>query len=207
VKFLTLVQPWASLIAEGHKSIETRGYSTKYRGPLAIHAGKAKLPKCDRCHGHGIVPSGPDYGVDCCPECGGCGHITVGEDVVNFDTMPRGVVLAVADLVDVFPMVYPDDPIGQKGHLLIEGRHDREAMLLCRPSMAWHTTGNVRHEHFEFVTTDVRSERPYGGYDSGRYAWVLENVRRIEPVPMKGALGIQDVPGLALTQILAQILP
>lgn len=39
MKALTVRQPWASLIAAGVKTIETRSWSTKYRGPLAIHAG------------------------------------------------------------------------------------------------------------------------------------------------------------------------
>src|SRR6266446_8164646 len=32
------MQPWATLIALGAKRIETRSWSTSYRGPLAIHA-------------------------------------------------------------------------------------------------------------------------------------------------------------------------
>jgi hypothetical protein len=40
VKALTLHQPWASAIALGLKLVETRGWATAYRGPLAIHAGK-----------------------------------------------------------------------------------------------------------------------------------------------------------------------
>ena len=40
MKTISLWQPWASLIACGAKRIETRGWSTKYRGPLAIHAAK-----------------------------------------------------------------------------------------------------------------------------------------------------------------------
>lgn len=43
MKALTLWQPWATLIAMGEKRIETRCWSTKYRGELAIHAA-AKLP-------------------------------------------------------------------------------------------------------------------------------------------------------------------
>lgn len=35
---LTLHQPWATLMAIGAKSIETRSWSTPYRGLLAIHA-------------------------------------------------------------------------------------------------------------------------------------------------------------------------
>lgn len=40
MKALTITQPWASLIAIGAKRIETRGWRTSYRGPLAIHAAK-----------------------------------------------------------------------------------------------------------------------------------------------------------------------
>lgn len=40
MKALTLTQPWASLVALGVKSVETRSWSTAYRGPLAIHAAK-----------------------------------------------------------------------------------------------------------------------------------------------------------------------
>lgn len=39
MKALTLHQPWASFVALGMKTIETRSWSTSYRGPLAIHAG------------------------------------------------------------------------------------------------------------------------------------------------------------------------
>ncbi len=37
---LSLTQPWASLVAIGYKKIETRSWSTSYRGPLWIHAAK-----------------------------------------------------------------------------------------------------------------------------------------------------------------------
>lgn len=40
MKALTLTQPWATLVAIGAKKIETRGWKTDYRGPLAIHAAK-----------------------------------------------------------------------------------------------------------------------------------------------------------------------
>lgn len=43
MKALTLWQPWASLVALGEKQVETRIWSTKYRGELAIHAS-ANLP-------------------------------------------------------------------------------------------------------------------------------------------------------------------
>jgi hypothetical protein len=40
MKVLSLIQPWASLIAFDEKHIETRSWATKYRGPLLIHASK-----------------------------------------------------------------------------------------------------------------------------------------------------------------------
>lgn len=40
MKAITLTQPWATLVAKGGKSIETRSWKTNYRGPLAIHAAK-----------------------------------------------------------------------------------------------------------------------------------------------------------------------
>lgn len=40
MKAISLWQPWASAIALGMKTIETRGWSTKYRGPIAIHAAR-----------------------------------------------------------------------------------------------------------------------------------------------------------------------
>lgn len=39
MKAITILQPWASLIACGKKQIETRSWATKYRGPIAIHVG------------------------------------------------------------------------------------------------------------------------------------------------------------------------
>lgn len=40
MKALTIWEPWASLIIMGVKHYETRGWSRKYRGPLAIHSAK-----------------------------------------------------------------------------------------------------------------------------------------------------------------------
>jgi len=40
VKAISLLQPWASLVASGEKQIETRSWVTSYRGVLAIAASK-----------------------------------------------------------------------------------------------------------------------------------------------------------------------
>lgn len=81
VKGLTLHQPWAWLIANGHKRLETRSWPTDYRGKLAIHAGR-QLSRDDaealRAFG---VPVPPDA------------------------ELPLGAVVAVVDLVHVRPLV------------------------------------------------------------------------------------------------------
>lgn len=40
IRAISLTQPWATLVAIGAKSIETRSWPTGYRGMLAIHAAK-----------------------------------------------------------------------------------------------------------------------------------------------------------------------
>lgn len=39
MKTLTVRQPWAWAIVNGRQTVETRTWSTPYRGPLLIHAG------------------------------------------------------------------------------------------------------------------------------------------------------------------------
>ena len=41
---ISLLQPWASLMAAGEKRIETRAWNTNFRGWLAVHASKAFRP-------------------------------------------------------------------------------------------------------------------------------------------------------------------
>lgn len=47
IKAITIRQPFASAIIYGDKRIENRGWRTKYRGDLIIHAGKAKPSRSD----------------------------------------------------------------------------------------------------------------------------------------------------------------
>lgn len=91
LKAITLQQPWATLVAIGAKRIETRSWSTSYRGPLAIassarqgKAGKALM--CDpQCYGAMQLYAASGYWG------GMAGH-------------PYGAVIAVCNLVDCLPM-------------------------------------------------------------------------------------------------------
>ena len=42
MKAITIWQPWAQLVAVGAKNYETRSWSTRYRGAIAIHAAKKR---------------------------------------------------------------------------------------------------------------------------------------------------------------------
>ena len=62
MKVISITEPYASLIKEQKKLIETRSWKTNYRGPIAIHAGK-KIDKsvfedpfyCDILNKYGIT--------------------------------------------------------------------------------------------------------------------------------------------------------
>ena len=45
MKVLSLIEPYATLIKENKKLIETRSWKTDYRGELYIHASATKIPK------------------------------------------------------------------------------------------------------------------------------------------------------------------
>lgn len=47
IKVLTLQEPWASLIGENIKKIETRSWPINQRGELYIHAGLTKISSSD----------------------------------------------------------------------------------------------------------------------------------------------------------------
>lgn len=92
---ITLYQPWASLVALGEKTVETRDWWTSKRGWIAIHAGKhfpqstkqlcgtrpflAVLARHDLVRGFGTARNG---------------------FVVSDHALPLGAVLCVAYLAD-----------------------------------------------------------------------------------------------------------
>lgn len=84
MKVLTLTQPWAMLIAIGAKRLETRSWSTHYRGPIAIHAARGFPAGAQAmCVAHPFLATLINAGVD------------------RLDDLPRGVVVCVATLAEV----------------------------------------------------------------------------------------------------------
>jgi hypothetical protein len=98
VKVLSVRQPWAWCIAVGAKTVENRSRATAYRGPLAIQAGVAEAP-----YGH----ADPRVQRVLLDWLGGRSYSdALGELAVRGLGPPweeRGVILAVAELVDCHP--------------------------------------------------------------------------------------------------------
>ena len=93
MKALTIRQPYASLIIMGRKRIETRSWSTNYRGPLAIHAGAAVTGRRGSRRKYGPYEVEKD-------ESG----LLLRSDSLSWPyRMPLGCVIGVVDLVDVHP--------------------------------------------------------------------------------------------------------
>ena len=110
MKALSLRQPFANEIATGRKTIETRTWSTKHRGRVAICASKSRKRYL------GLHPA-----------------------------PPYGAIVAVATIVDCKPMMQADE---------------RAALCHVYPE-AW--------------------------------SWFLEDIVRVKPVPIRGALGLFEI--------------
>jgi hypothetical protein len=83
LKALSLWQAWATLVALGDKRYETRSWSTKYRGPVLIHASKygKELTWCFANPAYRSALTRAGY--------------------TNPLQLPLGMALCVVDLVDV----------------------------------------------------------------------------------------------------------
>ena len=159
MKAITIMQPWASLIACGAKRIETRSWKTEYRGPIAIHAAKVPAKISDELRDYIDDIFFYDYplrrfinGIKA-DGAYDCGNLVLGK------------IIAIADLVDCVRM-------------------DGFSRLNC-PS-EWHIATD------KGTLINIQEELYFGNYEKGNYAWILDNVRMIEPVPAKGKQRIWD---------------
>lgn len=80
MKVLSLLQPWASLVVMGHKKIETRRWSTKYRGELLIHASMGKAG--------GLLAKEPPFT----------------KYITDFNSLPFGAIIGKVILEDIVPV-------------------------------------------------------------------------------------------------------
>jgi hypothetical protein len=205
VKAITLWQPWASLVALGVKSIETRSWSTSYRGPLAIHAAKkvVKGPVGDYyaetwyvvhdnfrcyCEADGVGPP-------CTRGSTRAPCLTMREKLVTM--LPLGAVVATCTLVDVVPTdavlrhAVGGVPGGRRSSdlptALAEWPYGR-AVANC-----WSQTRGRHDGPWDGPRLVDHREWPYGDFSPGRYAWLLADIERLaEPIPAKGRQGLWE---------------
>ena len=156
MKGLTLYQPQASLVALGHKQIESRSWSTNYRGPLAIHAARRDPGS---------------LGGDLSEAMTAALERVIGpKPLAWIKDLPRGVILAVVNLIDVVPILQGFDAVPVVGVV---------------PEAPWSQ---------DLMTED---ELAFGDFTPGRFAWLLElpgsGVLRT-PIPERGARGLWNLP-------------
>lgn len=93
MRAITLHEPYASFMACGVKTIETRHWSTPFRGRLAIHAAK------------GIPPYAREAMDD--PVISGL----MIQNGINRNMLPLGSIVAVVTVIDVVPTSAVKDEI------------------------------------------------------------------------------------------------
>ncbi len=207
MRALTLHQPWATLIALGVKTVETRSWATPYRGRLLIHAARGVEPtsvgdyQVGRISGRGWPTSYTMYAPGFVSILnGGPGRSE------HMHDLPLGAVVAVCTLRDVVPVVTP-------------AQHEADALEDLRAE-AWPGRsfvvdtaeshgGSLRHlEQFSEEgglctrIRDLEDQRPYGDFTPGRFIWLLDDVRAVTPpVPARGAHRLWRPPAEVWAQV------
>lgn len=193
MKVLTLHQPYASLIVSGLKTIETRGWSTKYRGSLAVHAAARRVPTYVHHNVNADLPPVLD-------------SITMSrywewtehpDDPMHGGAYrwagPLGAIVATCTLADVVPIhEWGCECDHGDVYALVSARYRGEDIVgLFSPGM-----GNYRHPTWTMDKLDCldvrhpRQQAPYGDYRCGRFAWLLDGITPLDPVPFRGGQGL-----------------
>jgi hypothetical protein len=161
---ISIMQPFASLIAIGAKGIETRSkdFTGGFRGTLAIHASK-RFPK--------------EYEQLCYTELF---YSALGINYGNYyphQYLPLGCIVAVGDLVDVVKIT--DDVIWVYHQM---GKH----LFPAKTFAQWYWNDLQSFQQFS-------RELAFGDYTPGRFMLLLKNVVALEkPIPAKGRLGLWE---------------
>jgi activating signal cointegrator 1 len=173
MKALTLTQPWATLVASGAKTIETRSWSTKYRGLLAVHAA-ASRPALGQVGPYVIRDLAGD-------------RVIHGEGTpLVTKSLPLGAVIATCRLVDV---VRTDTMPGFE-RIVSWGRLGMEDEPPGQ--LDWIDEHDPPCD-YDGLVWDLKANRPLGDFTPGRHAWLLADIEpTAEPVPVKGALGLWE---------------
>ena len=124
MKVLSLTEPYATLIKNGVKTIETRSWNTNYRGKLYIHASATRIPAKTKENTALMALAGDaehNYGkIICACELVDCIEMTqayIAEIQKNRNEYISGIYEVgryAWILKDIVPL---DNPIPAKGHL------------------------------------------------------------------------------------------
>lgn len=183
MKALTLWPPWGSLVAHGLKTIETRSWSTTYRGELAVHQARRNVPLSQWPNGSARTLWPHVIGV---PLEGDPPGAMFDPDDVR-EAVPRGYVVATCRLLDVLPIVSHPDPL-PKGKPCV-GLDEDGDVRIWRPSTMGEHALHVGAAGWPHPGDPALPENEawFGDYTTGRFAWLLADVKPLEePIPAKG---------------------
>lgn len=130
MKVISIKEPFATLIANGMKKIETRSWKTNYRGEIFIHASGKSLAK---------------------------------------EFLTNDIVIALIKNMD---MNYGN--------------------IICRCNLV--DCIYMNEDFLEYIKQNP-TEYNVGEYKLGRYAWIMEDIEPIYPIPAKGQLNIWNFDG------------
>lgn len=110
MKVLSMLQPWASLVAVGAMKIETRSWATKHRGVLAIHASKGWDSE------QRTLLATKEFQTGLAPLVGKpLDFSRLDYYGVKEDLLPRGFIIATCNLVDCLPTtVLAEEQLGKE---------------------------------------------------------------------------------------------
>lgn len=199
MKALTIMQPWATLIARQVKTIETRptppngnmrpdgvrglpGLRIDQGERIAIHAAASK-PAGGLIGDFYVEPWWDE--VDHLGECdcdGGvgprCGRRSRARMVLTANErkvadLPLGTVVATAVVADALPIVQEDD----EAHDYAIVNDLRGSLTLCEGIDYWGEANEL----------DITNQLPLGDFTPGRWGWLLIDVEPFpEPIPATG---------------------
>lgn len=188
MRAITVRQPWASLIACGAKTIETRGRRCNHRGLVLIHAGARLYTAADKHADRRLWFAAHD-------------HLDF-ERNNGVYLLPYGAVVATAQLVDCVPIETPESEIA-RGPLMLwtSGAGDLK--------LARHVErGPLDADEHPWVTeADLDEQLPYGDFAPGRWGLLLDDIRPLaQPVPARGQQAVpwrvpEDVAAAVLEQV------
>lgn len=216
MKTLTLHQPWASLIAMGVKKIETRSWGTKYRGPLAIHAGQHRPPHMNLPPLHSVGRTREEQReanrhcwmvIDTITDPAFMGPLPTGKHVPKRAKTPTLFHPHAGPFAHAWDREAGTDCIEQGSAVYLPlGAVVATCFLdACMPIVGPGGRGDNVFPHLKRYGDDVlgiawvegaecewlEDQLPYGDYRDGRYAWVLKQVQPLAvPIPALGKQGL-----------------